>query len=138
MYRTIEHQADIAVEIKAVDRAGLFCTALEALVSLLTGNKERVSLSDCSQVVISASGYDDEECLVDLLNELIFLCQVHKKFPVAIRDVHFDADQEVSAKIFVLEARKERAMYREIKAATYHNLRIIKSPSWRTEIVFDV
>ena len=132
MYRTIEHQADIAVEIKAVDRAGLFCTALEALVSLLTGNKERVSLSDCSQVVISASGYDDEECLVDLLNELIFLCQVHKKFPVAIRD------QEVSAKIFVLEASKERAMYREIKAATYHNLRIIKSPSWRTEIVFDV
>lgn len=138
MYRTIEHQADIAVEIEAADRVGLFSTALEALVSLLTGTEERSSLSECSQVVISASGFDDEECLVDLLNELLYLCQVHHKFPVAIRDVHFSADQEVSAKIFVLETCKELTLSREIKAATYHNLKIIKSPSWRTEIVFDV
>jgi len=138
VYRTIEHQADIAVEIEAADRAGLFCSALEALVSLLTGNEDRASHTSCSQVVISASGYDDEECLVDLLNELLFLCQVHQKFPVEVSDVHFDSDQEVSAKIFVVETGKELTLSREIKAATYHNLKIINSPGWRTKIVFDV
>jgi len=138
VYRTVEHQADIAVEIEATDRTGLFTSAMEALISMLTGEVGCLPCSDCSQVPISSSGFDDEERLVNILNELLFLCQVQGQFPVMVENVHFDDEQNVTTVVNVLEIGNNRTLKREIKAATYHNLKISKYPSWKTTVVFDV
>lgn len=138
MYRTIEHQADIAVEVEASDRAGLFRAALQALKALLTDETDYTHGTDYICTTISASGFDDEERLVDILNELLYISQVQRQFPVGIGAVYIDDDQNISAEIQVLAPGSGKSLSREIKAATYHNLKIISSPSWRTKIVFDV
>ena len=128
-----EHQADIAVILRAVDRTGLFKSGLEAVISLLTGIeqdqliKESTSSESVETFKISCHGADDEERLIALLNEMLYYCQVEGWFPLAVQSIAFQAGNEVSAILLGLPDPFERTFQREIKAATYHDLMIVTS-----------
>jgi len=140
MHRNIEHQADIAIEIEAHDRAGLFRSGLEAVIELLTGSKKTLLngvSTESDQFDLTASGYDDEERLIDLLNKLLFACQVEDWWPFGVIDLQLQKDGSVYACVKGIH-NHGKTLFREIKAATYHNLMIETVPMWKVKVVLDV
>ena len=146
-FRFVEHQADIAVELEAADRRGLFQAGLEAVAALLTGS---LDAETAEQVVtelptgkrgdfsIEGCGYDDEERLINLLNKLLNACQIDGWWPKRVKDVDFRDDGSVRARLSGIHDCNKKLFTREVKAATYHNLKIETDPVWRTKVVFDV
>ncbi len=147
MFRFAEHQADIAIEIEAESREALFRTALESLIILLTGDPDASDSAlgveehwnqPVDNASIRAAGHDDEERLVDLMNEFLYLCQVNGFWPLRVEDVLFDNRGDIEAVICGLKEHHERTFSREIKAATYHDLKIKTGKVWRVKVVLDV
>jgi len=147
MFRFVEHQADIAVELEAGDRKSLFRNGLEAVIALLTGvpdgegwerTLEEIPKGKEDIFSIKGDGYDDEERLVNLLNELLNACQIDGWWPLEVESVNFSYDDTVRAWILGVRGQVNRYFVREIKAATYHNLKIDTGAIWRTKVVFDV
>lgn len=140
MFRVVEHIADIAVEVEAPDRESFFCSALEAVVGLLTAEIEKPS-EDClldSREVLTVEGFDDEELLIKLLNEFLFLCQTGKFFPELVEGIGNLSPRKLSATIQGRRFPGRSPFAREIKAATYHKLLIQREPQWFAKIVLDV
>jgi len=130
-YREIEHTADWELEIWAPDLLGLLKQAalgMYALAGISLQDQPRVSRA----VVINA--HDAQELLVSFLSELLFIGENEK--------LGFDQMQ------LVLENNSLRAdlsgapissMHKEIKAVTYHNLKVTQSfKGLATRVVFDV
>ena len=147
MFRFVEHQADIAVELEADSREGLFISALEAITAILTGDPERYSapsvvdiklnhlLGDTS---IKSTGFDDEELLVGLMNEFLYLCQVEGFYPLKVNSLTFNRENSIIADLSGLSGEHGLQLEREIKAATYHDLHITSDKTWRVKVVMDV
>ncbi|MCF7811638.1 archease [bacterium] len=136
-FRFVDHPADLAVEIEADSRENLFQSGLEAVIALLTGEEDQAILPDLNVAKIIADGYDDEERLIRLLNELLYLCQVKDFYPFTVENVSFDSAQ-VTAVIKGKSQGHGLRFTREIKAATYHDIRIEKGKSLKVKIVLDV
>lgn len=146
MFKIIDHPADVAVQISSPTRAGLFQSALEAVILLLT----RVEVTDSSQitasppdlistkkVTICGSGNDDESRLVELLDDLLYVCQDQGLFPHKVDSIKLQ-DYDVHADIIGIQQDGDNRLVREIKAATYHNLEILSNNGWSATIVLDV
>ncbi len=141
------------MEIEAGDRRQFFRAALEGAICILTDpnamDTETTNLDNnddsldsfgnrkMETVKLCETGYDDEELLVNILNELLYQCQVNKWRPVNIKNIDLAAN-EIAADIFAVRQDREFGLEREIKAATYHSLKIQTKPDWRAKIVFDV
>jgi len=139
MYRTVAHQADIAIGVEADSLEGLFQESLAALIDLLTnGEAANVSGEELETFMIEADGFDNEVLLVGLLSELLFASQTLKWGPRKIVSVNLVPNARVSAIISGLPDGGGERLCREIKAVTYHYLKITHFDLWRVSIVFDV
>ena len=137
MIRMVDHQADIAVEIEAAGRKELFEEAVTALITLLMGTADTGD-EETRTLCLKAGGYDDEELLVGLLSELLFQSQTLRWGPKSVVSVDFPDSQSVEAQIVAWPERGGEHLAREIKAVTYHGMKIESSDRWRVKIVFDV
>ncbi|MBN1486925.1 MAG: archease [Anaerolineae bacterium] len=127
----IDHTADLALHIWATDLEDLFTTAARGMFQLLTGD---VSIESSHQEFFSLAALDVETLLVDWLNELLYLNEV--------KGLVFDTFAFDKLSPTRLRAQIRGALVREyinyIKAATFHNLEILKTEDgYETEIVFD-
>lgn len=153
MFRTVEHQADIAIEMTAPNRLDLFRSALDAVIALLTlpedkddniipeliDNSALASPKNNSNIFdFATNGFDDEELLIRLLNEFLFLCQVEKRFPIKIIDIKFTSEHQLVVAFCFCQIDSQNQFAREFKAATYNDLKIEKSPEWHAKVVLDV
>ena len=127
----IPHSADLALQVWASSLTGLFIQAAEGMYHLL-----RIDYFHGREVIrkINMQEIDFENLLVSFLNELLNDLQHNKsaydQFQLEIN--HFTMIGE-------LTGRKIRGVGREIKAVTYHDLKIIKTRSgYQTTIVFDI
>lgn len=130
-YEEREHTADWSLHVWAPDLAGLLEQAARGMADL-SGIKakddERVKRS------IKVESTDAEGLLVNFLTELLHLIDeeglVFDSFNLAVAENVLQATMEGSR---IVERKKE------IKAVTYHNLKIEKkSNGLDAEIVFDV
>jgi SHS2 domain-containing protein len=137
MFQIVDHTADIAIQLEADDREGLFHIGLEAVIYLLTSDVA-FDRSVNSQFSITASGFDDEELIIELINELLHTCQNKNWFPLSVISVKNRSDGSLVAVIRGISACFGYVLSREIKAATYHNLNITKNSNWKVKIVLDV
>ncbi len=135
-WRTIEHQADVGIEIEANDGAGLFAEAGVALFSLLCDpetivERERYELSGAADNV--------EQLLVDWLNDLLFLFEGDE---VVCRRFAFPSwsPTAYAAEAFGEEADPDRHAIRGVvKAATYHELSVTRGETgWVARVILDV
>ncbi|MDP8238830.1 MAG: archease [Candidatus Hatepunaea meridiana] len=147
MFHFVEHKADLAVELEAKDKAELFKTALEALIELIIEKPEDFeNTTDLSEnlrisshtISIAASGFDDEERLISLMNEFLYLCQVKGFRPLYINNIKFDDKGNVMADLSGFSVDSDIKLIREIKAATYHDVKIESGEVWRVKVVLDV
>jgi SHS2 domain-containing protein len=136
MYETFDHTADLGLRVRAPDLDSLFAEAAEALFSVLVEDISTVAESRTLEIDIA--GDDREFLLFDWLKTLLY---------------HFDAEHllfrsfEVRVRPDGLHAtargepldRSRHELAHEVKAITYHGLRVEQTPDgWLAEVIVDI
>ena len=131
-FREVEHTADRAFTVRGRDLAELFAHAAGAL-GVIQGRTPATGETVSRQVEVS--GVDRETLLVNWLNEILYLQDVHKesysRFQVAaISDTSLRA---------TLHGGPDASSRRTIKAVTFHGLKVERLPDgWEATLVVDV
>lgn len=130
-YREHAHTADWELEVWAPDYETLFEQAARGMFAMC-GAKSQPSTLQSRSLTIEAVDY--ESLLVSFLQELLYLAEMEKLliegYKLKVEPYRLQAEL-LGAPVVSVE--------KEIKAVTYHNLRIISNPNeLRVKIVFDV
>ena len=136
MIEFFEHTADLGLRARAADLNGLFAEAGRALFSAIVEDLSTVVASQ--RVELRLTGGDKEYLLFDWLRRLLY---------------HFDADHLLFSRFEVrvgdegLEGavwgepmdRSRHEMNHEVKAVTYHGLKVEQTPDgWLAEVIVDI
>ena len=135
-YEILEHTADIGIRVKARDLGGLFKSAGLAIFEI---SAERLPTKDKEQhkIIINQKAESVEELFINWLNEILSLSAVEglifTDFKIAQIDEHYVEAIALGSDI------KNYKLNTEIKAATYHTLKVEKTAAgWQAEVIFDV
>jgi SHS2 domain-containing protein len=135
-YELIEHTADICIRVKGVSLAELFKNFGLAIFDVIA-EKQQVRNPRQESIKISQKADNPEELLVNWLNELLSLS--------ATRNLifeNFQIEKIGQNNITAWATGSDVKNYRlnvEVKAATYHELKIEKNAAgWLAQIIFDV
>ncbi len=132
----LEHTADIGIKVKALTLKGLFKKTWLAVISLCA-KKQKLLDPQKHKFVITQKADNPEELMVNWLNELLSMS--------AALGVVFDGikikklnQQFIDAEAIGTDIRNYN-IHTEIKAATYHQLKVYKSGFlWHAQVIFDV
>lgn len=130
-YIEIQHTADWAIRVWAPDFPALLVQAAVAMYDL---TETQLNTENRVERNLELAAGDHESLLVGFLSELLYLQEIEG---LAFNQVEIHTtENELKGRLIggpVLSQRKE------IKAVTYHNLKIIKTPGGlEVTIVFDV
>jgi SHS2 domain-containing protein len=130
-FREIPHTADWALQVWAPDLAGLFAQSAAGMYWLM---ETALDGEGRDQRTIHLEAADHESLLVGFLSELLYLGE-SEGLGVDRCDIQIEGTR-LSA---VLHDAPVAEQKKEIKAVTFHNLRIVEtSPGYEVTIVFDV
>ena len=135
-YKVLEHTADIGIRIKSFSLKGLFKNAGLAIAGISV-EKQKKQNPEKHKIVITQKAANAEELFINWLNELL---SVSAAEGLIFEDIKIDQINEkfVDAIAVGTDIRNYK-MNIEIKAATYHQLKVKKSGSiWEAEVIFDV
>lgn len=133
--KLLEHTADMGLELRGPDRETIFRRALAGLLLVLGVEKCREN-ADELRVQISAPG--DDSLLVAWLNELLFHIQARQFRPCSVNILHIK-DGTLSALLTGTFDGDCPAPEREVKAATYHRLKFVRSGGvYKARVYFDL
>ncbi len=136
MHETFDHTADLGLRIRAADLDALFAEAGAALFEAIVDDLKTVRLEN--RVDIALIGTDREYLFFDWLKELLY---------------HFDSEHLLFGKFDVRVTEQgltgsgwgeplDRARHNlehEVKAITYHGLRVERSGAeWLAEVIVDI
>lgn len=135
-FKTIEHTADIGIEVEASTLPELFEGAAYAVMSLLA-EPEAIEQKATRRTALEAGDLD--ELMFMWLNELLFILDseglVFSGFEVAVEGSSLSA-------VLLGEPidRKKHSLKTEVKAATYHELHVGRSEEnvWLARVILDV
>jgi len=137
-FEFIEHTADVGVRVYGSSLEELFANSARVLFGLMTDYGPNQELKE--HVVVEAE--DLEELLVTWLNELISLFFAYKFLP---GDYSIEIEDGLDLKVIKSTINGdnfnpyENKLKMEIKAATYHDLKVEKTEEgWVAEVIFDV
>lgn len=133
-HRFEAHTGEVRLEVSAPSREALFAEAGRALGELLLG--ERAASLECApEHRVEVRARDTPALLVDWLNELIFLSEIHKQVFTRFRVEHVD-DRHVRA---IVSGVSPEALSTVVKAATFHDVALeLRGGRWRATVVLDV
>lgn len=137
-FEFIEHTADIGIRVYGGRAEDLFINAARGLFSLLVDYVPDKKIE--KKIVLEEGALED--LFINWLNELISLFYADKILPVEYNVViHDDGIKKVLEAVIRGEefSPYENKVNMEIKAATYHNLKVeYKDNRWVAEVIFDV
>jgi SHS2 domain-containing protein len=136
MYETFEHTADLGLRIRAPDLDALFVEAARALFSALV--EDLNSVQPLHRHDLQLSGDDKAYLLFDWLNELLYRFDTeHRLF--SRFEVHIEGDQLRGSAWGEPLDRARHALEHEVKAITYHGLRVEPAEGgWLAEVIVDI
>jgi SHS2 domain-containing protein len=135
-FEVIDHTADIGIVAHGADIKQVFANAALGLFNLMADLED---FKEDFQRAIELSAEDVEVLLVEWLNELIYIFDVEhiifKRF-----EIEELTSTQIRASCFGQKIKPEQhKLKREIKAATYHMLRISKEDgSYKVQVIFDI
>jgi SHS2 domain-containing protein len=148
--RPLDHTADVGLEVEAPSLAELFRRAAAGLMVLMgadapggPGGPGGAEAAEAT-VAVAVVGPDLEVLLVGWLRELLFLCEVRG---VTYAGAEFDALGDGALRARVRGVPGRPAPGRELKAVTYHGVRVARRPGrgegdgdggWMATVIFDV
>lgn len=135
-YELIEHTADICVKVKAKDLKDLFKNAGLALFQI-SAEKAAAKYKKQYKLSIILKADSLEELFINWLNELLSLSSakglIFNNFK--INKIEKDALEAIASGVDI----RNYKVNTEIKAATYHELKVRKIGSgWKAEVILDV
>ena len=145
-YELIEHTADIGIKVKGRNLKELFKNTALSMFDIMAEKKLKVSTrggfalgkkNEKLKIKIEQKAENLEELFVNWLNELLSLSQTKELIfnDFKIRRLE---ENELEAEVFGGHI-KDYKVNTEIKAATYHELKIEKDKSgWKARVIFDV
>jgi SHS2 domain-containing protein len=141
-YELIEHTADVGIRVKGKDLRELFKNAALAMFNIMGEPAPSPCATSVKEIPkfkvnIQQKAESLEELFVNWLNELLSLSSAK-----GLMFIDFVIDKldknSLEAKV-VGEDIKNYKVNTEIKAATYHELKIQEVPGgWQAEVIFDV
>ena len=136
MVEVFEHTADIGLRVRAADLNGLFADAARGLFGLIVENLADVRPTQAEQIQVE--GTHREFLLFDWLNELLYRFDtrhfVCSEFKVTLTATGLDAKVRGEP----LDPSRHRLDH-EVKAITYHELKVEQSPEgWLAEVIVDI
>ena len=135
-FEIIDHTADIGIIAYGADIKQVFANAALGLFNLMA---DLGNLKEDTKRQIELSAEDVEVLLVEWLNELIYISDVEhiifKRF-----EINELSSTQLRATCFGEKIKPgQHRLKREIKAATYHMLRLNKeNGSYKVQIIFDI
>jgi SHS2 domain-containing protein len=141
-FEIVDHTADTAARLRSPDERELFRDATRALASILLDEAAGAPAAPRMAVAIRLEAESPEALLIDYLNELIFRFDAERFLPAEL-----DPSRVVLGKPACLEATLRGEPYdstrhrakTEIKAATFHDLEIRRTPAgFEADVVFDL
>ena len=124
-FEILDHTADIAMRISGTDVIDFFHAAFDGFCELSEINSAELTSSEIT-LDITLIGADYEELLVRFLNELISMIQENMTAPVKLQNLTID-NMTLKCGIIVKNIQSFPDGYAEIKAATYHMLKVKRS-----------
>jgi SHS2 domain-containing protein len=136
MFETFEHTADLGLRVRAPDLDTLFAEAAQALFAAILDDPAQVEPRQSLDVRLDGEGR--EYLLFDWLNELLFRFDtehlVFGRFAARV------GDTSVCGTAWGESLDPSRhALNHEVKAITYHGLRVEQVPGgWLAEVIVDI
>ncbi len=132
-FKTLDHDADIRIEVFGASQQELFQNAAKAIFSLLTDPAHVRPVIE-KNITVSGNG----ELLINFLNELLFVWDVDRFIPAEVT-VDF-VENGLSARLKGENFDDARHFIQlEMKAVTYHNFSITEeNDTYRATFVIDV
>ncbi len=135
-YKTIEHTADIGIEVEAPDGEGVFTRCGLAMFDMMFGIE---SIGRNQTRRISVSGENLNELLVAWLNELLYVYSVEGTMFSDFSDMVLGATSLSAVGLGETFDQRKHSGHLEIKAATYHGLSVGQADGkWRARVIFDI
>lgn len=135
-FRTLDHTADIGVEVQGADQGALFRNAARALTSLLT---DPGVLHPLVSLPVAIEAGDTGELLVHWLNTLLYLFETRGFLTCgAVFEEMSPARLRATLQGETYEEGRH-PVHRVPKAATYHRLQVMEDEGrWVARVYFDL
>jgi len=136
MYELFEHTADLGLRVQTDSLEGLFVDAARGLLAMLVADPATVRLVTTKTISLSAD--EPTYLFFDWLSEVLFAFETDKlllsEFEVKINGNKLTA----TCRGEPMDESRHR-MEHEVKAITYHGLRLEKTPTgWFAEVIVDI
>jgi len=133
-YRFIDHPSDVGIAVEGKTVEELFVNATKGMLSIIseptTGRKriyKKLHLKEDSL----------EEILHSYLSEILWLITTESYFPIKINFSNLNKNT-LDATLEGIKLKSDE-IKGEVKAVTYHQLKVIhKDGFWTTKVIFDV
>lgn len=136
MYETFEHTADLGLRICSAKLETLFAEAAEALFSVIV--EDLATVQPAEKYEFQLDDDDRELLLFDWLNELLFRWDtghwLYRRFAVTV------TNSGITGTAWGEQLDRTRhQLSHEVKAITYHGLRVEESADgWLAEVIVDI
>jgi SHS2 domain-containing protein len=135
-YELIEHTADVGIRVKAADLEGVFINAGLAMFDIMAG-LENPDGKNIEEITIKQNADTLDELFINWLNELLSLSAV-KELIFTDFKINLPGNNNLQATLIGCDIKNYK-INSEIKAATYHQLKLEQTDSgWLAEVIFDV
>ena len=139
-YELIEHTADVGIRVQGVSLKELFTNAARSMFDIIAQVKPLKRLDakrPAKTIAVEQRGGNVEELFVNWLNELLSLSSAKEVIfsEFIIRSI---SKNDLFAAVSGYASREYKSL-KEIKAATYHQLKVARTgKGWKAEVIFDV
>lgn len=135
-FRTIEHTADIGIEVEADNLSELFEGVAAAMFSLMV---DPDTVRQTVERELSLEAGDLEELLFMWLNELLFVLYADGLLFSGFKVKDIGEDRLVATATGEKLDPQRHRLDEEIKAATYHEMMVERGDDgWKARVIFDV
>jgi SHS2 domain-containing protein len=131
-FENLEHTADLAILAYGKDLPELFCNIAYGMFSNMAGI-DTIKSEITHTIRLKAENLRD--LLIDWLNELLYLHDINQEVYCQFKIINL-SEKEIEAEV---SGQKTSDIKIEIKAATYHDLKIEKKKKfWQAQVIFDI
>ncbi len=136
MYETFEHTADLGLRIKAAELPTLFADAARGLTSVIVADLDQVQPAQAIRLRVEGAALD--ELLFDWLSEVLYTFE-SQRLLLSQFDVQLSASGlQATVRGEPLDLNRH-VLEHEIKAVTYHGLKVEQTPDgWLAEVIVDI
>lgn len=136
MFENFDHTADLGLRVRAADLATLFAEAAEALFAAIVADPATIQPREATTFAVP--GTDPDDLLFDWLRAVLFQFdgehRLFRRFEVTV-----NADGLTATAWGEPLDRARHELDHEVKAITYHGLKVERTPDgWLAEVIVDI